>query len=238
MTSSRVPPDPQEQSDRHLDAGAYVLGLLDEPDRTAFEEHLAGCSRCRREVDQLGGLEPLLAEYAASGAEPVEPSPRLLDALLDEVAATRRRGRVRRRWLVAVAAALVLGGPAVTAAVMEASPAPAPPAAVAVVSHGATGPTGANATIGVAPKAWGSAITLTLGGVTGPRSCDLVAVSTTGAQQTVTSWTVPDAGYTVRGNTVPQLTTAGGVGFQPGEISHFEVRDLATGQILVSVPVT
>lgn len=100
------------------------------------------------------------------------------------------------------------------------------------------------------PTAWGSAITLRLTGVGGPRSCDLVAVSAQGASQTVTSWTVPPADYGPdspaqdqaqdraqgQSQSGPQLQTSGGTGFQPGQISHFEVRDLASGQLLISVP--
>ncbi|MCC9307229.1 zf-HC2 domain-containing protein [Kitasatospora sp. RB6PN24] len=243
MTESRFPTDPIGPDDPHLDVGAYVLGLLDGADRAAFEAHLADCPRCRAEAARLEGLQPLLAEYAAGGAEPVEPSARLLDGLLDEVASRRRRQNVRRRWLVAVAAALVLGGPAVTAAVMETAvvtstaapsgPSPTAPATGPTATSSATGPGGAVATVGVAPSAWGSTISLTLSGVTGPRTCDLVAVSEYGAQQTVTTWTVPASGY---GGAAPQLHMTGGTGYAPGDLSHFEVRDLVTGQLLVSVP--
>jgi hypothetical protein len=243
VTESRFPTDPIDPDDPHLDVGAYVLGLLDGADRAAFETHLADCPRCQAEVARLGALEPLLAEYAAGGAEPVEPSAQLLDGLLDEVAVRRRRQSVRRRWLVAVAAALVLGGPAVTAGVMEAGvattaaapsgPSPTAPATGPVVTSSATAPGGASATVGVAPSAWGSTITLALSGVTGPRTCDLVAVSEYGAHQTVSTWTVPGSGY---GGSAPQLHITGGTGYAPGDLSHFEVRDLMTGQLLVSVP--
>ncbi|TQF06089.1 hypothetical protein E6W39_32550 [Kitasatospora acidiphila] len=243
MTEYRSWADPNGPDDPHLDVGAYVLGLLDGADRTTFETHLADCPRCQAEVTRLGALEPLLAEYAAGGAEPVEPSARLLDGLLDEVAAGRRRQTVRRRWLVAVAAALVLGGPAATAVVMDATvattaTAPASPSATApatgpLATSSATGPGGAKATVGVAPSAWGSTISLTLSGVTGPRTCDLVAVSDYGTHQTVSTWTVPGGGY---GSSAPQLHITGGTGFAPGDLTHFEVRDLTTGQLLVSVP--
>ncbi|MFE0460655.1 zf-HC2 domain-containing protein [Kitasatospora sp. NPDC058965] len=231
MTAERVPQDP------HLDVGAYALGLLDDADRSAFEAHLAGCPRCRTELDELAGLEPLLSEYAAGGGEPPEPDQRLLDALLGEVAATRRRVRVRRRWLVAVAAVLVVGGPAVTAATMSVGTATtaAPTAtATATESHSAVGPTGAHATVGVTPTAWGSAVTLTLDGVTGPRSCDLVAVAADGSRQTVTTWSVPATGYGARA--AGGLTTGGGAGLTPDQITRFEIRDLDSGQLLVSVP--
>ncbi|WP_051967543.1 zf-HC2 domain-containing protein [Kitasatospora mediocidica] len=234
---------PQGQ-DRHLDAGAYVLGVLDDADRQAFEAHLVHCPQCAAEVGELGGLEPLLAEVRRDGdstADPLpEPGPRLLDGLLGEVRAVRRRGRTRRLVLVAAAAVLVLGGPAVTAAVLDAG---AHPTVQAGVLHSATDPTGTiSATVGVTEKGWGSAVTLTLNGVSGPRDCDLVAVSTGGQQQTVTSWHIAPTGYSPQPQPHPQagreLQTTGGAGFHAADINHFEVRDLATGQVLLVIPDT
>ncbi|MCX4749892.1 zf-HC2 domain-containing protein [Kitasatospora sp. NBC_01287] len=271
MTAPQGPWDPQHGPDprddpacpeRHLDAGAYVLGLLDASDLARFEEHLAHCPRCAEEVASLGRLEPLLAEFKADsaalvgagagagrgenagrgdrgesgglvGASLAGPGPRLLDGLLAEAAATRRRTRVRRRWLVAVAAVLVVGGPAATAAVLDGGGTGGAPVAAAA-AHSASAPDGASASVAVTPTSWGSSVTLRLAGVAGPRSCDLVAVSTQGARQTVASWTVPAGGY----GSAPaaRLTTSGGTGFQPGEISHFEVRDLLSDQLLLSIP--
>ncbi len=228
------PHDPQGPQDPHLDAGAYVLGLLDEADRTAFRAHLAGCPRCADEVGSLGALEPLLAEYAAGLPEldPLpEPGPRLLDGLLAQVARTRRRTRTRRLALACAAAALIIGGPAVTAAVLADGP---PPAAQAAVLHSATDPSGVSATVGVTDQGWGSAVTLRLDGVSGPRDCDLVAVSAQGARQTVTSWNIAATGY--GSQPAKELRTSGGAGFHPADINHFEVRDLATGGLLISIP--
>lgn len=41
----------------HTDVGAYALGLLEEPDRLAFEAHLATCERCRAELDDFGDMD-------------------------------------------------------------------------------------------------------------------------------------------------------------------------------------
>ncbi|WP_309505838.1 zf-HC2 domain-containing protein [Streptomyces pyxinae] len=50
-------------ADPHLAAGAYTLHALPPDEEAAFENHLAGCTACRREVDAfteltagLGGL--------------------------------------------------------------------------------------------------------------------------------------------------------------------------------------
>ncbi|WP_354639252.1 anti-sigma factor [Kitasatospora camelliae] len=214
----------------HVDVGAYVLGVLDPADRDRFEAHLAGCPRCAADVAELGSLEPLLAELAEVGGPAEQPSGQLLDRLVGEVSATRRRSRVRRLALVAVAAVLVVGGPAATWALTDTA---ARQPAVAVQQFSATDPaTGVSATVGVSPRKWGSEISLALSNVPGPKSCDLVAVSTRGERQTVTTWSVPPTGY----GADAALRTTGGAGLMPGDIDHFEIRTLDDTQLLVTVP--
>ncbi|WP_371482623.1 zf-HC2 domain-containing protein [Kitasatospora sp. NBC_00315] len=223
----------------HVDVGAYVLGVLDPAERAAFEEHLAGCAQCVGEVAELGGLEPILAEYRAAGAPgrpaavPTRPDEAMLGRLVGEVTAARRRGRRRRLVLVAAAAVLVLAGPAVTAVVTADTGHPV--RAVAQQFSGTDAASGATATVGVEGAAWGSRITLRLSHVPGPLTCDLVAVSRTGEQQTVTSWSVPAAGYGAPGAPAT-LNTTGGAGLRPGDIDHFEVRTLDGAKVLVTVP--
>ncbi|MER7846402.1 zf-HC2 domain-containing protein [Kitasatospora sp. NPDC096077] len=235
---SGVPCGPQ-----HTDAGAYVLGMLEPAEHAAFEQHLADCPECVEQVDRLGFVEVLLADYvaavAAAGLDPAEPVPepdrRLLGRLIAEVTAGRRRLRVRRLALALAATAMVAAGPVVTAAVIAAD---STPAVVAVSQQfTATDPTtGAKAVVGVDARSWGSQISLNLSDVQGPLTCRLVAVSHGGQRQTVTTWSVPAAGY---GEPPDQhaLHTTGGAALQPGDIDHFEVRVQGTGALLVSVPV-
>ncbi|WP_431677753.1 anti-sigma factor family protein [Kitasatospora sp. KL5] len=215
---------------QHVDVGAYILGVLDPEDLERFEVHLAGCAVCAAEIDELSGVAPLLAELADAGPVAAPPSPQLLDRLVGEVSATRRRSRVRRLALVAAAAVLVVGGPLATLAATGGDDHTPPPAAVA--QFAATDPaTGVSAHVGVEPKKWGSSISLSLSNVTGPKNCDLVAVSRTGERQTVTTWAVPATGYGT-----DALQTTGGAALAPGDIDHFEVRTLDGNQLLVSVP--
>ncbi|MFI0735077.1 zf-HC2 domain-containing protein [Streptomyces sp. NPDC021225] len=122
----------------HDAVGAYVLGLLDDADATYFEQHLAGCEQCGSRLDELAGLEPMLAELASGvpgihgapgrpglthvphsfTATPnaietltARPGPGLLDRMVGEVAVVRRRRRRRHLSLVAAAAVLIIGGP-------------------------------------------------------------------------------------------------------------------------------
>jgi anti-sigma factor RsiW len=65
----------------HDASGAYVLGALDETERAAFEEHLAGCPACREEVDQLLPA----ARALPVSVDPVAPPPSLKAQIMAEV---------------------------------------------------------------------------------------------------------------------------------------------------------
>lgn len=59
----------------HVDVGAYLLGALDDAEMTAFEEHLAECDACGRELDELSGVLPALQELREDGVGPVAGTP-------------------------------------------------------------------------------------------------------------------------------------------------------------------
>ncbi|MET7619964.1 zf-HC2 domain-containing protein [Streptomyces sp. NPDC005408] len=135
-----------EQESVHDAVGAYVLGILDDADASAFEAHLAGCDICAAHLEEFSGMEPMLAMLAEAPAPPQQsnvlnmprqstsgwsdfpqprpvpvvptaPSPQLLGGLLDEVAAKRAAKRRRGMYMVAAAAALIIGGPTVAVVV-------------------------------------------------------------------------------------------------------------------------
>ena len=207
---------------------------MDHAEATAFEDHLARCEACGSELQSLTEARTALADFAADlppeRQRNVTPAPGapLLDRLLGEVRAARRASRRRQLYLVAAALVLIVGGPVVTAAM---SPGTGRPPAAAVVS--ATAPDGVHASVRMTDRSWGTDIGLTLSGLRGPLSCELVAVSRTGAAQTTSTWSVPGAGYGVPGNPVP-FTVMGGTGFPRSQIDHFDVRTL-DGHTLVTV---
>ena len=84
---------------------AYVLGALTPAERYRYEQHLAGCPRCRAAVDAFTPLPGLMSRVPREElfSEPVEPPAELLPGLL---ATAARRHRRTRRWLVTAGSAV------------------------------------------------------------------------------------------------------------------------------------
>nr|WP_324784145.1 zf-HC2 domain-containing protein [Streptomyces sp. H51] len=240
----------------HETVGAYALGILDDAEATAFEAHLAGCEWCAQQLDELAGMEPMLAALAdlpGSGSPAIgeslsaKPSPRLAEKLVDEVV-VRRRTRTRRNlFALAASVALIAGGPlAVLAATGDSDDTgtqAAGPAQAAFQSMGdrvsATDPgTHVSATVAMEKKDWGTHAVLQLKNVKGPLKCSLIAVGKNGERETVTSWSVPNWGYGIQDAKTEQsrnpLYVHGGAAFTPNQIDHFEVMTF-DGKKLVAV---
>ena len=103
----------REREGVHELAAGYALGALDEDDRRAFDEHLAGCQTCREELASLQDAAAALA-FAEEGPEPPPAlRARVLSAAHEEAAQvvpiTRRRRRIPSAVALAAAACLALG---------------------------------------------------------------------------------------------------------------------------------
>ncbi|MBD0743049.1 anti-sigma factor [Streptomyces sp. CBMA152] len=248
---------PEYQSE-HEAVAAYALGILDDAEATAFEAHLAGCDLCAAELDQLGGMEPLLAtlkEFPGPAERPLRPAPpSMSERLISEVAIVRAKRRRRTQYLVAAAAVLAIGGPAVAVVAtsgndsgtsISAEPHPTSPAEDAFFHHmnqkvaATDATTGVTATVGTEPKAWGTHTVLELKNVKGPLKCSLIAVGKNGELETVTTWAVPKWGYGIKDSPNKEaeypLYVHGGTAMNRDQIDHFEVRTL-DGKALVDVP--
>jgi hypothetical protein len=245
----------------HETVGAYALGILDDAEATAFEAHLASCEWCAEQLDELAGMEPMLAALAdlpGTGSTPAigeslsaKPSPRLAERLVDEVAERRAQKRRRGFYMVAAAAALIVGGPFVAVATSGGGDDGGPTVSAHAGSPAkasfddiddkvtATDPgTQVSATVALEKKAWGTHAVLELKNVKGPQKCALIAVGKNGERETVTSWSVPNWGYGIPGATTEQakqpLYVHGGAAFTPDEIDHFEIMTF-DGKRLVEV---
>lgn len=220
----------------HVDVGAYALGLLEEPDRRAFEAHLASCAPCHRELAGLRGVAATLDGMAPIDEPADAPAPApdtaVVAGLLRHRSRADRARRRRRTVLGAAAGVVLLGGSFGTAAALRADGAAGPAAAgsdldalfrdghrVAAADPG----TGVAGTVAMEPKAWGSRVGLRLAKVRGPLECELVAIDRRGRAHTVAGWSVPAKGYGRPGSPAP-LTLQGGTALAPAEIARFEVR--------------
>jgi anti-sigma-K factor RskA len=99
------------------DIGAYLLGALTELERQAFKRHVAGCSECQQELEQLRPA----ADALPGSVEQFEPPQRLKASLMEVVereapearaerpAPRRQRLRVRFMRPALVAAVLLIG---------------------------------------------------------------------------------------------------------------------------------
>ncbi|MFD5702435.1 zf-HC2 domain-containing protein [Streptomyces lasiicapitis] len=209
--------------ERHRDAGAYALGVLDEADTFRFEDHLMECAHCRARVSELSLPARLLKTYGASVPYALDPAaalpgPRLLDRLLHETGRARRVRR--RRWAGAVAAGVVLAVVGPAAAVMSAG---GGDGALRVAAH--DGRSGMAAVLTARERAWGTEVDLQVRDAGRGQACELVAVGTDGSRDVVTTWRGPGR----------EMETTGGTGLRPDRIDHFEVRSTARGERLLTL---
>jgi hypothetical protein len=222
----------------HTDVGAYSMDLLEEQDKRAFEEHLAGCPACAAELAELSPMAALLR-----GVEPASAAgDELRGGEVTELIGRRaRQQRHRRRWQVALGAAagiVLIGGGiglGITAAPQHPG-SPAPALALTGQRHSATDPgTGVTGTVGLVAKAWGTQVTLDLSKVRGPVECELIAVSRTGQRRVVMGWLVPAPGDGVPGHPA-HLVIRGGTSIPKNDLTRVDV-DVVNGRTLVSIPV-
>ncbi|HVU92097.1 MAG TPA: zf-HC2 domain-containing protein [Jatrophihabitans sp.] len=139
------------------DDAAYVLGMLEAPERAAFEAHLATCPECRRRVAEQRATAALL-ELVPRGAPPADPEPvpdTLLPGLLRKASRERRRRRLVTGGVGALAAACLVA--LVVLVWPSSSPSPERPPAQALT---AVQPNPLTVTARLTAKAWGTQIDL------------------------------------------------------------------------------
>lgn len=175
---------------RHDDA-AYVMGVLDDAERVAFERHLQDCPQCRARVDQARATLGLLAGVA----EP-EPAPPLPDTLLPGLLRSAARERRRRRGLVGGLA----GVAAACAVALVVLLWPAAGSSGAGEQHfAAVRPNPVTATARLTTETWGTEIELRCRyapGVTSYEPYTLLVTDRAGHRQAAGSWTLAPGGTT------------------------------------------
>ena len=221
----------------HKLLGAYLLGGLEPAEALAFEEHLAGCAACRRELAELESLPALLdavpvpdavALAAGRGAAAVEPStaePQAVAPVLRELAARRRKARRWRAALVAAVAAAclaagVLAGPAVGGLL---NPPPTPDASYSLQAEN-----GMQLTVGLVKKTWGTELELEGRSMPLEGTLYLWVKDRDGGEELACGWTATPSG---------RIKVTGATPVQLSGISGVELRDEARKTVAaVSVP--
>jgi hypothetical protein len=226
----------------HREVGAYALGVLDPRDSARFEEHLAMCHQCPRELEQLSPVAALLSHVDMDSLVVADRSardPHRSDALVTTVRAERRRAAMRRRLtlaaclvvLMAAAGVLVSGRLNLLTGSGEGN---APVTSAAPKLHAVSQQTDTEASVWVDGKKWGSQVTLEIDHVTGPATCRLVAVSRNGQTEILMGWNVPPEGYGTS-EQPKSLVLRGSTAITRSDLSKLEVRT-TSGSLLVSVP--
>jgi hypothetical protein len=209
-------------ADLHQLLGAYVLGGLEPAEASLFEQHLAGCADCRRELDELASLPALLDALPVADAVAVTgtPSPSApaaeatslgvasagdAAALLEELAVRRRKSR--RRWAAAApaaaAACLALG---VVAAPLFNQPPPAD------ASYSVEAPGGLQVQLALMKKAWGTEVSFTGTSLPTRGTLSLWVKGRDGTEDRACSWSATPGGRSrITGATPAQISTISSV---------------------------
>ncbi|MEU4833320.1 zf-HC2 domain-containing protein [Streptosporangium sp. NPDC023615] len=90
-----------------MSLGVYALGALEPDEQALVETHLAGCARCRAELEELADVATFLGRVSQDDvAQVASPPGAVLDRLLS---AGARRRRTTRLMLSLAASVLVVG---------------------------------------------------------------------------------------------------------------------------------
>ncbi len=186
--------DPSCRTFREL-LGVYVVGAIEPGERAGVDAHLNQCHDCREELAGLAPLPALLHRVPLADAERImaasqppegesEPSPGMLDSLLQQVSAKRQARRVRGLFAAAAAVLVAVGG---AAAVAEAI-APhhrARSLDVATASKGTLG-----ATVRYSEITWGTHMSVRVSGFRKWTACEFYVLTRDGRRVLAGGWLV------------------------------------------------
>ena len=140
--------------------GALLLGQLAEEEQFATEAHLDGCPACRADAEALARVSTLLGRADPDRLVPAPaPPPRLGERIVGRIAVERRAERRRTRLRVGLTAA-VAAAVAAAAVTLVGTDQSTPSETVAFRSL----PRGASAEATLAPRPWGSEVSVQVHG--------------------------------------------------------------------------
>lgn len=213
---------------------AYVLGALSPAERHAFEEHLAGCARCRGAVAELAAMPGLLAQVPISDAlssDLVESEP--MPQFIAPAMPPSRRARTAVGVAIAVLALILaaVGGFWVRG-VVDDPPEPAPSASSFRLAFTAVVPSQMTAVIDIAARGPETDLQVecqyAAGSYPGSGEADysIYVVDRTGRATLLKTWTAKP-GKVMHPGALAPLPVA--------EIQAIEIRAAGSEQILMQV---
>ncbi|KIS25701.1 anti-sigma factor [Arthrobacter sp. SPG23] len=221
-------------ADEHHLLGAYLLGGLEPAEALRFEQHLAGCADCRRELDELASLPALLDALpvadavALNGPPAAAATPEATSlgaaasagepaALLDELAVRRRKSRRRRAAFVGAVAAACLALGVLAAPLVNQPPRPD-------ASYSVEAPGGLQVQLALMKKAWGTEVSFSGTSLPTQGTLSLWVKGEDGTEDRACSWSATPGGRSrITGATPVQIS----------RISSVELRN--EGQQTVAV---
>ena len=160
--------------------GALVLGQLPDAERFATQAHLDGCPGCRAEADALAPLASLLGRADPDRlAQPPAPPQRLGDRIVRRIAEERRAERRRRRRVRVALAATAAAAAAAAVAVLVTSTGSDQSTRSQTVAFRSL-PPNAFAEATIAPRPWGSDISVKVYGFRPGALCQVWLRSSSG----------------------------------------------------------
>ncbi|MBB5159185.1 anti-sigma factor [Saccharopolyspora phatthalungensis] len=229
-----------------VDVGAYALGALDEPERTAIEHHLASCEHCRTELEELEQMRTVLGEAPPELFldGPPDDADLLLQRTLRQARTERARESRPRRAVVGaaamIAAVVAVGGGVLIGRAGDSEPpqvvAQPPSPSVLMPAEGtkvatSTDPSnGARLTVTVTPAAGWVRLNAAASGIPAGERCRLVVVGKDGSREIAGSWLVSEKAA-AEGSALD-----GAALIAPGNVAAVEVENFA-GKRFVSTPV-
>lgn len=238
-----------------LSLGVLVLGALEPAERPAIEAHIAVCPRCSAILAELAPLPGLMHRLdpferdaaaeprpsqsasqrsaakqsaaqrsAAQPSSPPQPLPLVPLELRERLVLAARKERTRRRrWVAGIAAAAVFVALSLAAAASGGLWSDRQ----ATVASATDARTSVRADVRLMPDATGSALALSLTGVTPAEHCKLVAIDAQGRRDVAAAWVATYDG---------RATVTGHTSFRPDQITRLVVVTDA-GSTLVRVPI-
>ena len=186
--------------------GAYALGALDEQETTEVREHLAGCAKCRTELEAVNVMAETLGEIPPEAFLDGPPDggdlllQRTLRAVRTERSSSKRGRGVIGAAAAAVAVVLAIGGGVLigehggSQVAAGTQPTPVPPTSQPTSVPGTTTISGTSAgarlTATIIPATGWIRVNASVTGIPAGQHCQLIVVSRTGQQMVAGGWLV------------------------------------------------